>query len=393
MTVNHLPGNPMQRLTFQPFGFISNREVFVFLSGLVAAWLSGTAWQRQGTRALFSRVLKGIARIYFVSMGVTFALLLITELGGSRFADWHQLLFHADVGWERFVFSLITFRHTIVYVSLLRFYCLLLCILPLILYALKHCRERLVLVAAGTIWVVIQLTVGQHLMSLDKAWLPWIRILSCQPVYVLGAIIGYRRSIAAPSLMPKSKVLVPICVGLAGVLFVLRHQFPFATPEFVRFLGGQQWLIEERTVGPLRLLDFLVLLVATSFVLSKWASTIESFPLCRWLAYLGRHSIYVFAGSMITAYLGFLFRHQWAALPSMGEAGLALLMVLSLWVPAALHNWSQRSFKNVFQEIASHIRDWGPSRSDYKNVPSACRASLGIRCLQLSALLRRMTTA
>jgi hypothetical protein len=211
MTVNHLPGNPMQRFSFQPFGFVSDREIFVFLSGLVAAWLSGSVWQRHGTGAFLSRVLKGMARIYFVSMGVTFALLLITEFGGSKFADWRQLVFYANVGWERFVFSLITFRHTIAYVTLQRFYCLLLCVLTLILYPLRKRRERLVLAAAGTIWVVMQLTVGQHLTYLDKAWLPLIRILSLQPVYALGAILGYRRCIHAPSPMPKSKVLVPIC--------------------------------------------------------------------------------------------------------------------------------------------------------------------------------------
>ena len=77
MTVNHLPGNRMQRFTFQPFGFISDREIFVFLSGVVAAWLSGKVWQRRGTGAFLSRVLKGMARIYLVSMGVTFALLLV----------------------------------------------------------------------------------------------------------------------------------------------------------------------------------------------------------------------------------------------------------------------------------------------------------------------------
>jgi hypothetical protein len=137
---------------------------------------------------------------------------------------------------------------------------------------------------------------------------------------------------------------------------VLRHQFPFATPEFVRFAAGQNWLIEERTLGPLRLLDLLVLLVIASFALRKWAPTIESFRLCRWLAYLGRHAIYVFAWSLITTYLGFLFRHQWTSLRSAGETAMVLIILLSLWAAARLHAWFQQSFKSVVPAFVNYWR-------------------------------------
>jgi hypothetical protein len=275
-------------------------------------------------------------------MAVTFAILLATSLGGNTFADWRQLIFNTDVDWWRFVFSLITFRHTIVFITLLRFYCLLLLILPLILYALKHRKERLLL----TIWLLVQFTVAPHLASIDSRWIPLIRILAWQPVYVLGAIVGYRRCIRDPSLMPRGKLIVSICIGLTGLLFLLRHLFPCATPdEFFGFTGGPGWLVEDRTLGPLRLLDFLVFVIAASYIVSKWAPAIERFPLWRWLAGLGQHSVYIFSASIMTSYLGFLFRYQWAGLGSLGQTAAVMLALLILWATATFHAWLQQSFR------------------------------------------------
>lgn len=213
MNINHLPGNWMQRFTFQTFGFIGDREVFVFLSGLVTAWLCGSVWQKHGTIEFLLRVVRAIARLYLVAMAVTFTILLATLLGGQTLADWRQLVFYANVSWGRFFLSLITFRHTIVFITLLRFYCLLLFIMPLILYALKRRKERLLLAAAITMWLAVQFTVAPHLAGMDKRWQPWVRIFAWQPLYVLGAMAGYRRYLGAQSIIPRFKILVGICMG------------------------------------------------------------------------------------------------------------------------------------------------------------------------------------
>ena len=168
MTVNHLQYNWMLRVTFQPLGFISDFEIFVFLSGLVAAWIYGIAWQRAGATAFLWRVFRALRRIYFVSMGVTLPLALLAVFGGHRFFAWRQIVYYADVDWAHLMLSLITFRHTIALVSYLRFYGLLLCLMPIILYLLRIGQERLLLIASGTVWMCMQLVVATHAIDVEK---------------------------------------------------------------------------------------------------------------------------------------------------------------------------------------------------------------------------------
>jgi hypothetical protein len=300
------------------------------------------------------KVLKAFARLYLVSMAVTFAVVFATKWGGGRFADWRQLVFFANVGWGRLAVALLTFRHTIAFLTLLRFYCLLLLLLPVILYVLKIRKERLLLLVSGAIWMVAQLTIAPRLNQFDPAWIPIIRVICWQSIYILGAVIGYRRCIAAPSLLPNSQILIGICGAFAVLLFVQRHQFSDPA-EIVRAAGGAQWFWEDMTLGPMRLLNIVILIIPVSFVFSKMTRAVENFSPWRWLAYLGQHSIYIFAASLGTTYLGFLFRHQWAASGTIWQTAWVAAALSTLWAAGALHEWlrSQKPIQavRVFYEI------------------------------------------
>jgi hypothetical protein len=365
MTVNHLQSNWMQRMTFQPLGFISDFETFVFLSGLVAAWMYGIAWQGRGFTAFLWRVFRALRRIYFASMGVTLPLALLAMFGGHRFSDWRRIVYYADVDRAHLMLSLLTFRHTIAFVSYLRFYGLLLCLMPVILYLLRIGQERLLLIASGTMWMCMQLVVATHAIDIETFRGPLL-ILTWQLMYILGAVTGYRRCISAPSLMPKWRGLVPLCAGVSLVSFVLWHQWPFETLRFEDFLSVQSWLAAKGSLGPLRILDFLALLVVTSFATTKLSVVLEKVALYRWLGWLGQEPLYVFAWSILTSFLCFLLRRQWSALGWPAETAWVLLAVVSLWVAAAAGKvikevskegllWASAVFPKVWAEAVGRL--------------------------------------
>jgi len=348
MTINHLPGNRFQRFTYQSLGFVSAFEVFVFLSGLVTVWVYGTVWDRWGLIAFSRRLARGAWRIYAVSMSATLFLVLLTLIGGSRFSAWRPLVIigHSNV-WSLLI-SVVTFRHTIAWISILRFYCWLLCLIPGILFLLRRGRERLLLALSVTIWGGLQIYVARHGYAESGQMFVSLLQLACwQLLYVLGSILGYRRVVSAPTLVPKCKPLVPIFVAIAAVLFLLRQEFPFAIPGAHAFLARHAWLADKQTLGPLRLLDFVVLLALVALVVQKLGPKIKRLFVYPPLEFLGQHSIYVYVWSMGTTYLGFLFQTQWHALGMPQQSAWILLAVLSLWVPAGLHSWCVKSRQDV----------------------------------------------
>ena len=129
---------------------------------------------------------------------------------------------------------------------------------------------------------------------------------------------------------------MPLCTGVALVSFVLWHQWPFETLRFENFLGAQSWLVAKGSLGPLRVLNFLALLVVTSVPTSKLSVVLEKLPLYRWLGWLGQEPLYVFAWSIVTSFLCYLLRSQWAALGRPAETAWVLLAVVSLWMAAAV---------------------------------------------------------
>jgi hypothetical protein len=192
----------------------------------------------------------------------------------------------------------------------------------------------------------MQVGLAAHWFELDHIWRPLLRTSCWQLLYVIGSVVGYRRCIGAPSLLAKNRFIVPVSAGIALVLLVTWQVSRFSTTGLFSLAGAQGWWIEKRSLGPLRVFDFLALLAVVSYAAQKLAATIEKLRLCRGFAYLGQHSIYVFAWSMVTSYLSFHFRDQLAALSAPEQIACALLIALSLWVPAAIHGQCQKFIRN-----------------------------------------------
>jgi hypothetical protein len=78
MTLGHFP-NPLARFTEYTFGYASAPDGFVFLSGLVSAWVYLRIAEKRGDAAMRSKVLRRSGQIYLTHLvlfttGIIFAL-------------------------------------------------------------------------------------------------------------------------------------------------------------------------------------------------------------------------------------------------------------------------------------------------------------------------------
>ena len=158
-------------------------------------------------------------------------------------------------------------------------------------------------------------------------------------------MIGYRRSVSAPSLMPKWKWFAATSAGLAVLLFVLAHGWYDFVPQVRTWLAAHAWVANKVSLGPLRVLDLLTLVAVVPVLTNRFGGAIEGFPLVRALANLGGHALYVFAWSIATSFVCFLFRQQWATLERPAETAWVLAVVVTLWGAAALSGTLSKSRK------------------------------------------------
>jgi hypothetical protein len=66
-------------------------------------------------------------------------------------------------------------------------------------------------------------------------------------------------------------------------------------------------------------------------------------PVFRFLRYLSRHSLQVFAWSVAVSYVAYSFAGSWAALSPVWQTMLAIATVLSLAIPA----WTHERWKRI----------------------------------------------
>jgi len=323
MTLAHLPQHPLQRFSSYTFGYASAPDGFVFLSGLVSTWVYLRVRNKHGQHALETRVLRRTRDVYLVHI-----VLLSASIGGAVLLN--HTSFQAAHPVQTFVSgSLLLYQPTLS--DILPMYCVFLLFTPLVLDQMMKGRAWLVGVTSAALWLAAQWGMGDasHLV-------PWINlgtfnILAWQAYFVAGQYLGYRSLNAGEDAVPKSPVLLGVCVVASLLFFLDRHsQFIFGVTPLLKFSIGP-----SRT--PARFLDAACLGYVIWWIPRTIDRKLMTIRLFNFLNLLGKHSLQVFAASLfITAALSRI-SHDRVGLPGAARTGLALVVVLSLAVPAWLH--------------------------------------------------------
>lgn len=332
MATDHLGGTASP--TWQPLGFVSAAEGFVFLSGAVIGLVYGRETLKEHSR-LIGRSLSRAWTLYkyhliMLAVVVPLAFAIYPVFGAAWRDHMPYLLEHPLAG----VALSLSFLNQPRFFDILPLYTLFLLFTPLILRGFAQGRARLVLGLSAGIWLLSQLGLRQLLLKqLPYYWnlqpgsfdpLAW------QLLFVVGSYLGYR-TLRGQRAFPTGRRWLVAALALALPLLVLRHLTRFDLPGFpyvqLELLTGRS------TLAWLRLLDFFLI----AYLLARLVEARPRWFQARWFVFLGQHSLQVFAAHVLLVYL--VTPLQWRVL-ALGVWGLllaALFIVLSLSIPAMVH--------------------------------------------------------
>jgi len=335
MMLDHLPHHPLMRFTAQPFGLVSAAEGFVFISGMVSAWVYGRTLLKYGTPALLKRALRRGRDIY-----LTHVFLLTLALAGGLWGGWqlgHEAMGFWAVWWRG---AALIYQPPLF--GILPMYAVFFLLLPFLLLQVAKGRAWLVGAASISFWLAAQWGLGSAAHNPRWLQLGFFNIFAWQLLFVAGVYFGYRKARGLRFPVPASRLLFGLCVVVVTMLFLTRHQSFFFRGHFLFDLDTAlgPW---RATNHPLRLLNFAAFAYILWYLPRSVDAGWQSFPALRFLRYLSRHSLQVFGWSVFVAYIAYSFVNSWRSLAPGWQMILAVTAALSLAIPAWVHErWKAR---------------------------------------------------
>lgn len=335
MTLDHLPRHPLTRFTnvvFGPFGFFTALSAFIFLSGVVSAWVYGDALRKEGTLSVCRRVAGRACQLYLVNTSIFLLLLASTRFGLLVGPEWRDEfpLFFSDPWRALWQGLCLAYRPS--YLVILPMYVLFLAITPLALWAIRAGRGWLVAGASGLAWALVQLPPLPDVSHLNA--------FGYLILFVAGLLLGSRRDLDATLESPAIVRLAKASMALALILCALRLGpaiLGIGLPHGVLW----QTLTDADRNGPLRLVNFGLFAIGIAYVWRQVAPRLVTARPLRLVAYLGRHSLLVFVWSVLVTYLSMALMPPSPSL-AWRVADVALCLV-SLLIPAKLDDVIDRS--------------------------------------------------
>jgi hypothetical protein len=323
MTLAHLPPQPLERFTSYSFGFASAPDGFVFLSGLMSAWVYLRIRNKQGQCAMEARALRRTRDIYLVHI----LLLGAGILGAVLFRD---TSFQAAHPAQAFLAgALLLYRP--IFCDILPMYCVFLLFTPIVLDQMMKGRAWLVCMISAALWLTAQWGVGD-----PSRLVPWIdvgvfNILAWQAYFVAGQYLGQRQFREGEGVVPRSRLLLALCIVLSLFFFVERHpHLMFGITPWLKFAGPDR--------NPARFVNAACLAYVIWWVPRTIDQRLMRLRLLRFFNLLGRHSLQVFAFSLLICTAMWEAPSQfWAGMPGLAKVMVALATLLSLAIPARLH--------------------------------------------------------
>ena len=319
-------GGFVRNITYEPLGFVSAAEGFIFLAGLMLGIIY-VKKMAESPRLIVQKLLSRTFKIYLTYVSVLLTFLVVLQLSPNYAVSWQTLLpagFTNDL--ETTVGALLVVYQTR-YVGILALYIVLFLFAPLYLWLFAKGYTKALLIAS-VLFYLAQPFWGDTLFRQVFPYASY-NFFTWNILFVLGIYFGYSYKNGTLNLSFRPRYLVPIIV-LSVSIFVLR--------EMMRFdlLGSYARDIKVAFalpyLSPLRLLDFFFL----SYLLVGLAQLKPQWLRNSWFAFLGQHSLYVFAFHAVVLYL------VWPVIGGLNRELESCVFVASLTVPAWLHlRWQQ----------------------------------------------------
>jgi len=343
--MNHLE-TFFKKYTYEPFGFISAAEGFVFMSGLVAGLVYTRKLARYGREQMVNSVMSRSFTIYkyHVALYLSWLLLLLVMQYISPYwvTFWTERMDLPEG--NRFVTFLLGF--VLLYLpkgmDILPMYFVFLLLLPLAIRQFRRGKAVITLLISLAVWAAAQAGLKNILIKIIFAGKPmymgYFDVFGYQLLFMAGAYIGYLLSTGQMREdIYGAKFLIPmLCIGL--FFFAKRHGLiDLPIPEW-------QWqkLITKVKVGPLRLVNFVTHVYLIACLLRKFPTWMRWRP----LVFLGKHSLQVFSYHLLLLLVIAPYLNQFKPGPAV-QVLVAVACTLSLFIPAYLHQRYQERQKQL----------------------------------------------
>ncbi|MFH1350703.1 MAG: OpgC domain-containing protein [Pseudomonadota bacterium] len=341
------PLKPLVKYIFEPLGFVSSAEGFIFISGIVAGIVYGGMSLQEGQ--LNSKVNKMLRRRAFQRAGVIYFshmfIFVVVLLGVSAFGREGTSLLFTNKLMALVLGSILLYQPTLM--DILPMYCLFVLLIPFLIKQFKLRRELWILLSSAAIWVAAQMGVRGKICCLLSDVIPvrlgYFDIFAWHLLFIFGVFIGFWRRTHKESFIPTRfrLSLFIACMAIGSMLFIQRH-------DLVGFNIMQDLGLStcRTTLALLRLLNFIVI----AYLISRVGVRFPKLLSWRWLSFLGQHSLQVFTFQILVVFSLIPLRKLLSSM-SLEAQVLAIVFVgASLTLPAFYHKryrgWSEQKEGN-----------------------------------------------
>lgn len=302
--VDHVTGDPINRFTYQRFGFSDAAEIFVFLSGFSCGIVYSRVIARRGWTAFMAKIIRRSMLIYGYYLLSSIVIILVLQAASP-------LIKNAGVVDQSFILlrgdPLTAIWSTIFLISppdlpgILALYIVLtLVVIPLFLMGAAR-NAALTLAASGFIWVISQVYSNPVPHLADHSYL---NPFAWQFLFSIGIFVAIKYDVDSSGL--RSTTMLRWSLAAAWAIVIGSFLYRFSIFLSSRFQFDLDWLRISATtlvhmkenLSAVRLLHFLsVALLVATYVRTRN-------PIIRWsgaraVARIGMFSLEVFSMSAI----------------------------------------------------------------------------------------------
>ncbi|MCU1296862.1 MAG: OpgC protein [Acidobacteriaceae bacterium] len=303
ITLTHLP-TKVSAYVYQPFGFVSAAEGFIFLSALFTGLIYFRVAEKDGYAAMHRKLRMRTLKLYgyhFVLLAITFLVVAKVAATGSRPRLLNLLDFYFAAGPRRAVIdaALLIYRPPLL--DILPMYIMFLLFTPFLLSAAERFGWKLMLSGSFTLWLLAQFGLRQAVYSFSNRFLG-LRIpvnemgsfdlWAWQFVWVLGIWLGVRWAKGNLPLESWAKrVTIP-----AAIVFVTFLVMRYTVASKV---GNFEPLFDKWHLGPIRAINF----AAVAALLIRFQSVAKPLAI-RPFVMMGQASLQVFCVHLLFCFGG-----------------------------------------------------------------------------------------
>jgi hypothetical protein len=303
ITLTHLP-TKVSAYVYQPFGFVSAAEGFIFLSALFTGLIYFRVAEKDGYAAMHRKLRMRTLKLYgyhFLLLAITFLIVARVAAGGNRPGLQNLLDFYFAAGPRRALIDAVLLIYRPPLLDILPMYIMFLLFTPLLLSAATRVGWKVIIAGSFTLWLLAQFGLRQGAYNLSSH-LFGLRIpvnemgsfdlWAWQFVWVLGIWLGVRWAKGDLPLERWAKRVTIPAAFVFVVLLVMRY-------TVAAKVGNFEPLFDKWHLGAIRAINF----AAVAALLIRFQSVIKPLAI-RPLVMMGQSSLQVFCVHLLFCFGG-----------------------------------------------------------------------------------------